>query len=581
MSLGFLRGIPILGEFIPKINPVLAAIVGIATSTPEGRDALKQLLKAIQPLVPFVVQLSKAFADGLNAVLPTAAGLLGGVATAATPLIKVLTSMPTWVYGTVGAFIALQAVRGGLSSFFATASTRMLDMAVNASPKLQGALLNVAGGFERVAGFLTGPWGLAVGIGAAIIGGAIIDNIAKTQAQIDTFTNSLEKNTGALTDNTRAEAVKELHDSGAIKIANQLGVPLDTLTDAALGNTKAMQELKDAQDKAGDSAVKAGQNYGNFGSAVRDGTPKEKDMSKWNDLVGAVGGVSDKLDSAKTRSREWLESSDAASKQAAAFSDNLGKLNDSISTNGASADTSSAAYKANKAALDDLGKSANDYITTVQNQTGSTAQAKQATQEMAVNLYNAAVQMGMSSGAAAEYTGKILGIPTSQVTQFWNNAGDATWLAERYRDTILAIPTSVVTVLSQVDAGREQAQHRAYGGLLRGPGTGTSDSIPLWASNGEYIVRASAAQRNLSLLNAINSGYTPRLSAMAPRGYATGGEVRVSTAAPGITPAYQTIDARVVVQGNVGWDPTRLAAEADRRRRQKIALTGVQNISVP
>ncbi|MGW7239740.1 hypothetical protein [Streptomyces sp. NPDC054804] len=44
-------------------------------------------------------------------------------------------------------------------------------------------------------------------------------------------------------------------------------------------------------------------------------------------------------------------------------------------------------------------------------------------------------------------------------------------------------------------------------GLVRGPGTSTSDSIPAWLSNGEYVVRASAvAKYGMGLLDAINSG---------------------------------------------------------------------------
>jgi len=46
----------------------------------------------------------------------------------------------------------------------------------------------------------------------------------------------------------------------------------------------------------------------------------------------------------------------------------------------------------------------------------------------------------------------------------------------------------------------------ASGGLITGPGTGTSDSIPILASDREYIVNARQTARNLPLLNAINSG---------------------------------------------------------------------------
>lgn len=57
----------------------------------------------------------------------------------------------------------------------------------------------------------------------------------------------------------------------------------------------------------------------------------------------------------------------------------------------------------------------------------------------------------------------------------------------------------------------------AEGGQISGAGTGTSDSMIARVSNGEFIVRASQAQKNLPLLQAINSGKIPR--------FATGGMV--------------------------------------------------------
>lgn len=46
----------------------------------------------------------------------------------------------------------------------------------------------------------------------------------------------------------------------------------------------------------------------------------------------------------------------------------------------------------------------------------------------------------------------------------------------------------------------------ATGGLIRGPGTGTSDSIKTMLSNGEYVVKASQTKGSLQLLQAINAG---------------------------------------------------------------------------
>jgi TP901 family phage tail tape measure protein len=55
---------------------------------------------------------------------------------------------------------------------------------------------------------------------------------------------------------------------------------------------------------------------------------------------------------------------------------------------------------------------------------------------------------------------------------------------------------------------------RAIGGLIRGPGTGTSDSIPTMLSNGEYVVRAASVQ-------AIGTPTLDRINKMAAGGLAT------------------------------------------------------------
>lgn len=53
----------------------------------------------------------------------------------------------------------------------------------------------------------------------------------------------------------------------------------------------------------------------------------------------------------------------------------------------------------------------------------------------------------------------------------------------------------------------------ASGGLISGPGTATSDSIPGWLSNGEYVVRAAAVQRyGEGFLAAINQMRLPKFA---------------------------------------------------------------------
>lgn len=53
----------------------------------------------------------------------------------------------------------------------------------------------------------------------------------------------------------------------------------------------------------------------------------------------------------------------------------------------------------------------------------------------------------------------------------------------------------------------------ASGGPVRGPGTGTSDSIPARLSDGEFVVNARATRQHRAVLEAINSGRVPAFAA--------------------------------------------------------------------
>ena len=81
----------------------------------------------------------------------------------------------------------------------------------------------------------------------------------------------------------------------------------------------------------------------------------------------------------------------------------------------------------------------------------------------------------------------------------------------------------------------------ATGGLITGPGTGTSDDIPARLSNGEYVIRAAAVrQYGVDFLDALNW-----------QRFATGGLVRRYAAAPvpqvsDVVPNVQVPDAGVV-----------------------------------
>jgi hypothetical protein len=120
-----------------------------------------------------------------------------------------------------------------------------------------------------------------------------------------------------------------------------------------------------------------------------------------------------------------------------------------------------------------------------------------------------------------------------------------------------------------------------------GPGSATSDSIPAWVSNGEFVMRAAAVQQyGLGLMHALNSGAiagaalpaaapTSPIQAQAAKGFASGGYVNRGWGSSGGVGA--VMHNRTVVQ-QVAF-PDRLTLVVDGKpmtafvRREATAVT--------
>ena len=77
----------------------------------------------------------------------------------------------------------------------------------------------------------------------------------------------------------------------------------------------------------------------------------------------------------------------------------------------------------------------------------------------------------------------------------------------------------------------------ATGGIVRGPGTGTSDSIPVWLSSGEFVVRAAVVRDPgvISFLEEFNQrGVRSLYDYTKASRYAEGGLVGASASAGGV-----------------------------------------------
>ncbi|HET9499792.1 MAG TPA: hypothetical protein VFO98_05995, partial [Marmoricola sp.] len=193
-------------------------------------------------------------------------------------------------------------------------------------------------GLSRFVGFLGGPWGIA--LTAAGLGlGMFLKSQAEAKARVDALRESLDQQTGAITDNTREAAARALESQGALQAAEQLGIGLDTLTDAALGNDAAMASVKDRIKAVGDQMeqglvpntvktreavqkLKHGITQGN--GELREATAEQRRVAK------AAGATSKQLDHQRAAQEKLRQATNAAREAARkegaqwlAFGDNL------------------------------------------------------------------------------------------------------------------------------------------------------------------------------------------------------------------------------------------------------------------
>lgn len=174
--------------------------------------------------------------------------------------------------------------------------------------------------------------------------------------------------------------------------------------------------------------------------------------------------------------------------------------------------------------------------------------------------------IGNTSAVAVDAKNQIVSVPT-----WWGSRLDASTtgydavagLAGQWN----SIQSKSVTLDASVVArGIANAGHKATGGRISGPGTGTSDSIPMWLSNGEHVIRAAAASKldrtvGPNFLNVLNAtgdldravsqartSYARSARDMSRNAYASGGRVqRMLDSATSITVSIPSRDDRELV----------------------------------
>lgn len=138
----------------------------------------------------------------------------------------------------------------------------------------------------------------------------------------------------------------------------------------------------------------------------------------------------------------------------------------------------------------------------------------------------AAAQAISAAWSGLTFDGVWEGLKAGAAEAFTWIYDQAVGIFQAIKDAGATFFSSIGNAFSQAGASIGSALGFASGGYVAGPGTGTSDSIPAWLSNGEFVVRSAAVKRfGVDFFRQLN-GLSLNPSAFGGRfGFAAGGLV--------------------------------------------------------
>ncbi|MBN6192081.1 phage tail tape measure protein [Aneurinibacillus sp. BA2021] len=479
-----------------------------------------------------VEALGGAFETALIDTGSTANDTLRTMVQALTGLIGMYNDLPEPVQASVmalGGAAAAVALTGG-AAFLAVPKWLEFKATVEASTWTMKGI-----------GLTAGAAGLALG-GLFLIVGELASQQQKAQARAQAYAASIEEGTNKLSDAARATAIDELQKGGellsfnwqsAFDAAEKLGVGADVVTDAALRNSDAIDQLSmyyDAlngdqeafnriQEETGMNAYETRaaleamvggiqKQNGAIDDAIRlkeqekeaNSTSASQTKSAADAYLEEAGAVQD-LQSQLSELIDTINAANGVGQDAVTqnirYQEALAAVNEAISEGAYGLDISTDAGRAN---MDMLVGLASDSQAAAQAQFELDGSTQGYTERMRAGreaLINSAIQMGATRAQAEALADQIYAIPSEKDIQVIAQTAQAQTAIDNFVNRNMNKTINVwlnPKTQAMNDAFAQYLQGHATGGPVVGPGTGTSDSIVRRLSNGEHVLTAADVQ---------------------------------------------------------------------------------------
>lgn len=382
--------------------------------------------------------------------------------------------------------------------------------------------------------------GVAIGAAALIIG-SLIAAQAEARAKTEAYADSLDAVTHSATNATRALTVDNLSKGrgifgtgdSAYDLAEKLGIALDDLTDAALGDERALARVQSRLDEVGgeyDEAFKSGQKvsdelaiqattaqlledalYGEAGALAESAELARQKAdaddaassatsslaSGLGDTAVAASNASDEIEGLADQIRNFYGQALSAEKAESNLQQAIDDATDSFKENGAALDLSTKAGRDNRDALRELVESAQESAAAILENGGSAEDAAAAMTRGRDALEVLRTTYGLSAEDVATYNAALNLTPEQIVTQLQlQGIETAAQKLQEYKDLLATITASgnVVGVPVQTTASTFKVPGKADGGAILGAGGPRDDNVLIRASVGEHMLDARDVQ---------------------------------------------------------------------------------------
>jgi hypothetical protein len=479
-----------------------------------------------------------------------------GVGTALVGAFKALVPVVQGAWTVVAGVARVMASHAGAVKAFALAATAVFLA-------FKGYQILVAAGLALRTFALTvesalGPIGLIVA-GVTAVAGLFLTlggNASKSSADVQTFTDAIKADSGALAENTRQAVVNALEKQGALAAGLKLGLTTHTLTDATLGNASAMQAVNDALAAtrthleanhtavssahvyikgAIDDGSKLGAAYKTVSEAVNNTTGEihsavaayQRTSSAMKTTAAAVAATAGTLHvqtnaayldaSAQSRLRDASDNLKDAQKAlngvlsattralsnaaaAVAWQQSLNDLTQTVKTNKGAITGHTDAALADKAALIQNMQTIDDHANQMHKSGKSWQDVTGYITKQYGELRQHATNAGIDAGAVDDLAKKVKLFPPDIKRKIDVDTAAASAALDNFRaaQASASIRVPVTTYFAggfQVGNMHTGIGARAAGGPIVGPGGPTADRVPIMASNGEHVLTADEVQQ--------------------------------------------------------------------------------------